>query len=53
MERRIGNIFGFTGGNYAGNVYDQNYIAPTLNNMQGGVSATYDYRSSKNGWFIR
>jgi len=36
MEKRIGNIFGFTGGNYAGNVYDQNYIAPTLNVMQGG-----------------
>lgn len=36
MEKRLGNIFGFTGGNYAGNVYDQNYIAPTLNNMQGG-----------------
>lgn len=36
MERRLGNIFGFTGGNYAGNVYDQNYIAPTLNTMQGG-----------------
>ena len=36
MERRIGNIFGFTGGNYAGNVYDQNYICPTLNVMQGG-----------------
>lgn len=36
MERRIGNIFGFTGGNYAGNVYDQNYMCPTLNTMQGG-----------------
>lgn len=36
MEKRLGNIFGFTGGNYAGNVYDQNYIAPTLNTMQGG-----------------
>lgn len=35
-ERKIGNIFGFTGGNYAGNVYDQNYLAPTLNTMQGG-----------------
>ena len=35
-ERKIGNIFGFTGGNYAGNVYDHNYLAPTLNTMQGG-----------------
>lgn len=36
MERRVGNIFGFTGGNYAGNVYDKNYMCPTLNTMQGG-----------------
>ena len=36
MERRLGNIFGFTGGNYAGNVYDKNYMCPTLNTMQGG-----------------
>lgn len=36
MERKLGNIFGFTGGNYAGNVYDQNYMCPTLNTMQGG-----------------
>lgn len=36
MERKIGNIFGFTGGNYAGNVYDKNYLSPTLNTMQGG-----------------
>jgi hypothetical protein len=46
MEKRLGNIFGFTGGNYAGNVYDQNYIAPTLNTMQGGVQAAYDNRST-------
>ncbi len=38
MEKRLGNIFCFTGGNYAGNVYDQNYIAPTLNTMQGGIN---------------
>ena len=36
MEVRLGNIFGFTGGNYAGNVYDQNYMCPTLHTMQGG-----------------
>ena len=36
MERRLGNIFGFGGGNYAGNVYDKNYMCPTLNTMQGG-----------------
>lgn len=36
MEVRLGNIFGFTGGNYSGNVYDQNFMCPTLNTMQGG-----------------
>lgn len=36
MEVRLGNIFGFSGGNYAGNVYDKDFIAPTLNTMQGG-----------------
>ena len=36
MEQKIGNIFGFTGGNYAGNVYDKDHISPTLNTMQGG-----------------
>lgn len=36
MERKLGNIFGYSGGNYAGNVYDQNYMCPTLNTMQGG-----------------
>ena len=35
-ESRIGNIFGATGGNYAGNVYDQEYLAPTLNTCEGG-----------------
>lgn len=35
-EKKIGNIFGFTGGNYAGNVYDKDHLSPTLNTMQGG-----------------
>lgn len=34
--KRLGNIYGYTGGNYAGNVYDTAYIAPTLTTMQGG-----------------
>lgn len=34
--RRLGNLYGHTGGNYAGNVYDKNKLAPTLNAMQGG-----------------
>ena len=35
-EQKIGNIFGFTGGNYAGNVWDKDHLSPTLNTMQGG-----------------
>lgn len=39
---RIGNIYGFNGGNYAGNVYGVNGIAPTIRTYQGGGSTTYD-----------
>lgn len=35
-EIRLGNIYGATGGNYAGNVYDKNGIAPTINTCGGG-----------------
>lgn len=35
-EKRIGNLFGATGGNHAGMVYDKNGLSPTLNSMQGG-----------------
>lgn len=35
-ERKIGNLYGFTGDNYAGNVYDQNGLSPCINTMQGG-----------------
>lgn len=38
MEVRLGNIFGYAGGNYAGNVYDKKFMCPTLNTMQGGVN---------------
>lgn len=37
IEKRIGNIFGATGGNHAGMVYDKNYLAPALNTCQGGL----------------
>lgn len=33
---RLFNIYGATGGNYAGNVYDIDGIAPALNDMRGG-----------------
>ena len=37
MEKKLGNIYGYTGGNYSGNVYDKNFDCPTLNTMQGGL----------------
>lgn len=35
-EKKLGNLWGATGGNYAGNVYDKEYIAPTINTCLGG-----------------
>lgn len=35
-EMRIGNLFGATGGNHAGMVYDKDGLSPTLNAMLGG-----------------
>ena len=35
-EIRLGNIFGATGGNHAGMVYDKYGVSPTLNSMGGG-----------------
>ena len=34
--KRLGNIYGHTGGSFSGNVYGINGIAPTLNCMGGG-----------------
>lgn len=34
--KQLGNIFGYTGGNFSGNVYDKHSLSPTLNTMQGG-----------------
>ena len=38
MDRieRIGNIYGFTGGSFAGMVYNIDGCAPALNTMGGG-----------------
>lgn len=38
-RKKIGNIYGFTGGNYAGNVYDKNYICPALSTMGGATNS--------------
>lgn len=32
----LGNLFGYTGGNFSGNVYATDSLSPTLNTMQGG-----------------
>lgn len=34
--KRLFNIYGFTGGSFAGNVYDVEGIAPSLNTCGGG-----------------
>lgn len=34
--KKLGNIYGATGGSYAGNVYDKNYCSPTINTGGGG-----------------
>ena len=36
MVIKLGNIYGFTGGNFAGNVYSIKGIAPALKTMQDG-----------------
>lgn len=34
--KQIGNIYGFDGGNYAGNVYDKNGLCPAIRANSGG-----------------
>lgn len=34
--RRIGNLFGATGGSFAGNIYDPRGLCPTINCSGGG-----------------
>lgn len=33
---KLGNIYGFEGGNFAGNVYDDKALSPTISTYQGG-----------------
>ncbi|MCM1259244.1 MAG: DNA cytosine methyltransferase [Roseburia sp.] len=35
-EKILGNIYGFDGGNFAGNVYGKNHEAPAIRTYQGG-----------------
>lgn len=44
---KLGNIFGYTGGNFSGNVYDKYSLSPTLNTMQGGNKQPMVIESSK------
>lgn len=34
--KHLGNLYGYTGGSFAGNVYDTSSLSPTLGTMQGG-----------------
>ena len=34
--KKVGNIYGFEGGSFAGNVYDENGLAPAIRTMEGG-----------------
>lgn len=34
--KRLGNIYGFTGGSFAGNVYDIEGLCPNINTVGGG-----------------
>lgn len=34
--KQIGNIYGFDGGNYAGNVYDKDGLCPAIRANSGG-----------------
>lgn len=35
--RKIGNLFGATGGSFAGNIYDPAGLCPTINTAGGGM----------------
>lgn len=35
-EKKLGNLYGYTGGNFAGNVYDKEGLCPSILTMQGG-----------------
>lgn len=42
-QKWIGNIYGENiGTGFGGNVWDKNYISPTLTTSQGGAKTTYD-----------
>lgn len=34
--KKLGNIYGFEGGSFAGNCYSKETISPAINTMQGG-----------------
>lgn len=48
-EKRLGNLYGCTGGNYAGNVYAVNALAPAIMTAQGGGQAA-PYRGEEETW---
>ena len=40
--KRLGNIYGFDGGNYAGNIYDINGLAPAIWTIVNKKDTIYD-----------
>lgn len=43
--KKIGNIYGYDGGNYGGNVYDETGLSPTITDTSGGgEQAAYGLR---------
>ena len=45
---KLGNLYGFTGGSFAGMIYSPMGLCPTINCMGGGrrepLIATYEYK---------
>lgn len=51
--KRLGNILGFQfGTGYAGNVWDKNYISPTLMTMTGGYRQPMIITEKKDAEYI-
>lgn len=52
-QKKLFNIYGATGGNFAGNVYDAEHIAPALSTMGGGNQQPIIVEMNKDTSFIQ
>lgn len=48
-EVRLGNLYGFDGGNFAGNLYDRDALSPAIRTYQGGNQQTLVMENQKSG----